>query len=129
MKNKATGYIPIFRSIRKHWLWSDEKKLKWWLDILLSANYSSQKILIKGVLVECGRGQCVKSLETWATDWKTTKKTVQCFFKILHKEGMLITENLKITTRITVCKYESYNDVVNADYHAEETQTTTHGKR
>jgi len=121
--NKNMGFIRIFRSIKNHWLWQDEKKLKWWFDILISANYSSQKVLIKGSLIECGRGQSIKSLETWAKDWLTTKKTVQTFFKLLSSDRMILIENLKVTTRITVCNYDSYNNMVNATYTAEETES------
>lgn len=121
--NKATGYIKIFRSLKTHWLWNDGMKLKWWIDILLSANYTDQKILLKGTLIECKRGQSVKSLETWAKDWRTTKKTVSTFFKLLQKDGMILTENVKITTRITICNYDSYNNSVNEAYHAQETES------
>jgi len=121
MDDLSTGYIKIFRSTKSHWLWADSKKLQWWLDILLSVNYSNQKVLIKGNLVECNRGQSVKSLETWAKEWLTTKKTVQTFFRLLQKDEMILVENLNITTRITVCKYDSYNGSVNGDDHGQET--------
>lgn len=121
--NYRTGYIKIFRALKTHWIWSDDKKLKWWLDILLSVNYSDQKVLIKGQLIECKRGQSIQSLETWAKSWRTTKKTVQTFFRLLEKDAMLTVENVKITTRITVCNFEGYNGLVNADDHAQETQS------
>lgn len=108
--NKATGYIKIFRSLKSHWLWNDEKKLRWWIDVLLSANYSDQKVLIKGTLIECKRGQCIKSLHTWAKDWRTTKNTVSTFFKLLQSDAMIGVENMKYTTRITICNYDSYNN-------------------
>lgn len=128
-EKKISGYIKIFRSVKNHWLWQDEKKMFWWLDILLSANYSDQKVLIKGALVECKRGQSIKSLENWAKDWKTTKKTVRSFLELLKKDEMILIENVKITTRITICNYDSYNNPVNGDDPAEETVTTPHSKR
>jgi len=121
--NYKTGYIKIFRSLKNHWIWSDDKKLKWWLDILLSVNYSDQKVLIKGQLIECKKGQSVQSLETWAKSWRTTKKTVQTFFRLLEKDAMLTVENVKFTTRITVCNFESYNGIVNADDYGVETDS------
>jgi hypothetical protein len=124
-----SGWIRLHRQLKENWIWHDPVKLKWWLDILLSTNHADNKVLLKGVLVECKRGQCVKSLETWAKDWRTTKKTVSTFFKMLQKEKMLTVESVKISTRITVCKYDSYNNSVNADDPAEETQTTPHSKR
>lgn len=129
MENKSTGYIAIFRSLKTHWLWEDPTKLKWWLDILLSVNYSDQKVLIKSTLIECKRGQSIRSLETWATGWRTTKKTVQTFFKILQSDGMIQVENLKTTTRLTVCNYDSYNSSVNGSDHDMETLPTPRRKR
>jgi len=124
-ENYALGYIKIFRSLKKHWIWQDEKKLKWWLDILLTVNYTDKKVLIRGILVDCKRGQSVQSLDTWAQSWRTTKKTVQTFFKLLASDGMLVTESLQFTTRITVCNFDSYNGLVNG----QETTTTTQSKR
>lgn len=113
--NYTTGYIKIFRSLKKHWIWSDSKKLQWWLDIILTVNHKAQKVNIFGQLIDCGRGQSVKSLESWARDWGTNKATVRRFLKLLEKDSMLVIENLSKTTRITVCNYGSYNDVRNAD--------------
>jgi hypothetical protein len=52
-------------------------------------------------------------LETWAKDWNVTKKTVKEFFELLQKDSMLLYEGIKITTRITVCNYDNYQDMVN----------------
>lgn len=99
--------------MKEHWLWRDAEKLKWWLDILMEVNHEGRKVLLKGSLIECNRGQCVKSLETWAKDWRTTKKTVRTFFLLLQKDSMVVLESVTVSTRITVCNYESYQDCGN----------------
>lgn len=109
------GWIRLHRSIKEHWIYNDEKKLKWWIDILLTVNHKDNSILIKGQLIECKRGQSVRSLDTWAKDWNTTKKTVSLFLKLLEKDKMIFVENLKISTRLTVCNYDSYQDSVNGE--------------
>ena len=118
-----TGFILIHRKLKKHWIWEDATKLKWWLDILLSANHCDNKVLIKGTLVECKRGQTVKSLETWAKEWRTSKATVKRFLDLLENDKNIETENIQITTRITVCNYDSYNDLRYGDDTKNETQT------
>lgn len=110
MENKATGYISIFRSIKSHWLWQDPIKFQWWLDLILSANYSDKKILIKGTLYECKRGQTIKSLNTWAKEWRTTRRTVTAFLSLLQNDGMILFKTGKNTTHITICNYDSYNN-------------------
>lgn len=102
------GYISLFRSIKSNWIWNDAEKFKWWVDILLTVNHSDAKINIGFDLFECKRGQSIKSLSNWAKEWKVGKDTVRNFFKLLEKDNMIICENLKKTTRITVCKYDSY---------------------
>ena len=50
------GWIRLYRSIRKHWLWEDAEKLKWWIDILLHANHQDRKVLIGNELMNIERG-------------------------------------------------------------------------
>lgn len=107
------GWIKLNRNIKSHWIWTSNHRLKWWVDILLTVNHAPNKILIGNQLLDCDRGQTLRSLETWAKDWSVTKKTVKDFFKLLQGDGMIVTENLRITTRLTVCNYEFYQRTVN----------------
>lgn len=109
-----SGWVKLYRDITDHWIWQSDHRLKWWIDLLLMANHDPGKVLIKGKLIDCGRGQSVMSLEKWAQRWGVTKKTVKDFFILLEKDQMLYTENMRITTRITICKYEDYQCEVNA---------------
>jgi len=123
------SWILLHRQIKENWIWSNPEKFKWWLDILLSVNHTDNKVLIKSTLIDCGRGQSIKSLETWAKEWGVTKKTVHGFFKLLESDSMLVTENLLVTTRITVCNYDSYNDPKELAQMKKETQRTPQRKR
>jgi hypothetical protein len=109
-ENLSTGYIKIFRSIKKNWIWDDPIKLKWWIDILLDVNYADRKILIGETVIECKRGQSINSLETWAKRWRTNKSKVRRFLYLLKNDHMVVLENVQKTTRLTVCNYDSYND-------------------
>jgi hypothetical protein len=111
------GWIKIHRQIKEHWLWKSERRLKWWLDILLTVNHTDTKILIRGTLMDCKRGQSVRSLETWAKDWNVTKGAVRDFFKLLQSDSMLTIESTLNSTRITVCNYDNYQ----TSLYAEET--------
>jgi len=112
-----TGWISIYRDIREHWIWQDPVKFKWWMDILLSVNHTSSKVNIGMQLFECQRGQSIMSLQSWADRWSITKDSTRNFFVLLERDGMIKTENLKKTTRITVCNYETYQ----TDLHAGQT--------
>jgi len=102
------GWIRLHRQLKEHWIWKSDNRLKWWIDMLLTVNYIDNKVLIKGNLVDCKRGQCVRSLETWAKGWNVSKGAVRDFFNLLSKDQMIRTESLHFTTRITILNYESY---------------------
>jgi hypothetical protein len=109
------GWILIYRRIKEHWIWKSSRRFQWWIDILLTVNHEDKKVFVNGKLIDCKRGQCVKSLETWAKEWNVSKGAVRDFFNLLHGDLMIFSENLKITTRITVCNYDSYQTVVNGE--------------
>jgi hypothetical protein len=102
------GYIKLFRDIRDHWIWKDPVRFQRWIDILLSVNHADNKVNIGNHIYDCRRGQSLRSLESWAKRWNTTKKTVRCFFILLEEDSMLVYEPLQNTTRITVCNYDRY---------------------
>lgn len=108
------GWISLHRKIKISWIWDDPIKLKWWITILLEVNHESKKVAIGNKIVECKRGQSIRSLDNWAKEFRTTKKTIRTFFLMLQSDDMIKIENVQISTRITVCNYDSYNNPVNA---------------
>lgn len=118
-ENYKTGWVKLFRSIRKHWIWKDPIKLKWWIDILLEVNHSGQKVPIGYEIFECNRGQSIKSLKNWGEDWNVSKDKARNFLRMLEKDNMITLENLSKTTRLTVCNYDSYQDIL----HDNQTQS------
>jgi len=110
-----SGWIRIHRQINEHWLWDDPRKLKWWIDILLEVNFKKTKVNLGYNLIECQRGQSVKSLKSWADKWGVSKDSARHFLHLLEKDQMITLENLKFTTRLTVCNYDKYNDTTHGD--------------
>ena len=102
------GWIKLHRKVRENWIWKDPVKFQWWIDILLEVNHSPAKVPIGFDIIDCGKGQSVRSLQGWAQRWRTGKDTARNFLKMLQKDNMIVCENLTKTTRITVCNYESY---------------------
>jgi hypothetical protein len=116
------GWIKIHRAIKKHWIYTDPEKLKAWICILIEVNHESKKVLIGGKLFECNRGESLNSLDTWARlfggVWNKSK--VRRFFDLLKKDSMIELKNESKTTRLIVCKYDSYQ----SERHVDETQMT-----
>ncbi len=110
-----TGWISLHRRIQDHWIWQDPVKLKWWIDILLTVNHEGKKVNIGMRLIDCNRGQTVMSLRNWADRWKVSRDSTRNFLELLKKDGMITTENLVNTTRLTVCNYDDYQGDLRTD--------------
>lgn len=104
----GNGWIKLHRVIKDNWIWQDEKKLKWWMDILLRANYCDKELLLGNFLLQIKRGSFHCSVVNLARDWKADRKTIMKFLNLLEKEGMIKTVSGRHGTTITVIKYEEY---------------------
>jgi len=115
IENYKTGYISIYRSIKKHWIWDDPIKFQWWMDILLTVNYSDRKVNLGYEVFDCKRGESLNSLQTWAKQFNCHKSKVRRFFELLEKDNMIVTKSVHKTTHLTVLKYDSYQIQRNDD--------------
>lgn len=117
-ENYITGWIKIYRSVKSHWIWTKNKPLSYfeaWILIILSVNYSDEKVLIDSELIECKRGQKLYSLQSWANMFNWSIQKVRTFFRLLSSDNMIELEGLRKTTRLTVCNYESYQSQQQTD--------------
>lgn len=126
------GWIKISRDIQSHWIYQDSEKLKWWIDLLLLANFEDKKVTIKFRVFDCKRGQLLYSLKTLSQRWNVSKSVVNNFLEMLRKQNMIETVNETVTTRITICNYDTYQQIGNANetetkrnQNANETQCDT----
>lgn len=128
-----SGWIKLHRSITEHWLYTENRKFskyEAWNDILLTVNYAPAKTIIKGKIIYINRGESILSLESWGKKWNWDKSSVKRFLELLKKDEMIELKNETVTTRLIVCKYDTYqskeNDVetqVKRRRNASETQT------
>jgi hypothetical protein len=112
-----SGWIKLHRQIRNHWVFKNANYFKAWVVIISEVNHQSTKVVIEGELIECKRGQSINSLATWVRilgdEWTVQK--LRTFLKLLEKDGMINTEGLRKTTRVTVCNYDSYQSEQQGD--------------
>ena len=111
-ENYVSGYIRLYRSIEKHWIFSNSNYFKAWIQMIFAVNHTDNKELIKNELVECKRGQSLLSVESWveifSDNW--TYKKVRIFFELLEKEKMIKLERLRYTTKLTIINYDTYQN-------------------
>lgn len=112
------GWIKLHRKIIEHWIFSNPHYFRAWVIMLFTVNYEPKKVLISGHLIDCDRGQSVLSLESWVDLFGVSKKNgswtfqkVRTFFDLLEQDEMITKENMIKTTRITICNYNTYQEV------------------
>lgn len=114
------GWIKISRKISEHWLWDDAERLKWWIDLLLLANWDDGKVLVGATLQEVKRGQAIISTRGLCSRWAKrgedgqalstpSLKRVQAFLEMLELDGIITRDMRKHQiTVLTICNYERY---------------------
>jgi hypothetical protein len=111
-----SGWIKLHRSLKKHWLMDDPEYLRAWVLILMEVNHSEKKVLIKKKLLLCGEGESLMSTESWGRlfgNWGRSRVTR--FFAMLEDEGMIKYKSEKVTSRLIVCKWGTYQDTQTGD--------------
>jgi len=105
------GWIKLHRASLDHWLYTEYRPLtkrEAWETILLTVNFEESKSLIKGQVYDCLPGQSLLSIENWSKKFVWSIQQVRTFFKLLELDGMISTEGLQYTTRLTVCNWDTY---------------------
>ena len=104
------GWVKLHRDITDNFLWSGEpfSKGQAWVDLILHANFTDNKIQIKGQVVNLKRGQQARSVLTLVKDWKWSKGKVLRFLETLKNERMIEVEAGHLTSVITICNYEVF---------------------
>lgn len=102
------GWIKISRSIVEHWVFNNSQHFKWWIDMLVMANYADGEVVVGTRQVKLKRGQFIASLRYLSMRWNVSKDCVRRFLKLLESFNMIETSNNQKTTQITICNYARY---------------------
>lgn len=117
-------WIKLYDSIRGNWIWKNPRALKWWLDILMMAEYEKKTVKINNAMVLLERGQLIASISYLRERWEYTNDkghkcipsppTISNFLRLLEKDNMIIRDTKKLPNRITlitICNYDKYQQV------------------
>ena len=114
------GWISLHRKFQENALWKEPRvfsKAEAWIDILMEVQHDEKETetMIKNTLITCNRGQSIKSIQTWAERWTWSRSAIQRFLTLLKRQGMITTENLTKTIRLSVCNYSTYQNPQSED--------------
>lgn len=110
MADKSKGFIKLYRSLQDHWVWNAESfsKGQAWVDLLLSVNHETKKIMINGRLIVIKAGQMWTSYDKLATRWRWSKDKVARFAKTLQLDGMIYADATPNGTLLTLVNYSDF---------------------
>lgn len=112
------GWIKLHRKMEDHWLYPTGREFteyEAWQDLLLQANHKPSKVRVKNKVLICHRGESLRSIKQWARRWRWSKSKVYRFFSLLEDDNMIKTQSERVTTRVKVCNYNTYQKSRNAD--------------
>ena len=103
-----SGWILISRAIKGHWIWKDPERLKWWIDLIITANFEPSTEFVSGQNLFCGRGQLITTQSGLSRQWKADYHIIHRFLRKLEGDGMIRIEGNTHWTRITIVNYDEY---------------------
>ena len=133
------GWISIHRKLRGNWLWTEKRKFsraEAWIDLLLTVNHEQAEVSIKGQIFTVKRGESLASYGTFSDRWGWSISSAKRFFETLQSRNMIRFKSETVSTRITICNYDSYQSgelrnetQMKRTRNAQETHVVTNNKK
>ena len=124
----SSGWISLHRKIWDNFLFPKNReftKFEAWIDLLLMANHKEQKVFLKSTMYNVKRGQIVRSMKTLSERWKWSRSKVKRYLKMIQECSMIELKTDTITTTITICNYDSYQDGRTSNEHQTDIKRTS----
>ena len=124
-ENYGNGWVKVYRSLKKHWIWKDDKYFKMWVDVLLRANHQDKKVLIEAHLEPVKRGEFITSQKKLAEEYGVSRSKIRTFLTLLEKDSMIELKSTSKFTKLIICNYSSYQDHTPAKEHQKDIKRTS----
>jgi len=108
MASKPANYFVINRKLlnSERWLSEPFTKGQAWVDLIGLAQHSPGAFTVRGITVSLERGQLGWSEVRLAERWKWSRMKVRRYIKRLESDMDVIQQKNKVTTIITIVKYD-----------------------
>lgn len=119
-----TGWIKIYRSLL-YWEWADVPEMvALWVRLIIRATHEDSQW--HGLSVS--RGQLVTTTAKLASESGLTLKQVRTCLARLKESGQIVIETANKYTKITICKYDDYQETEQAEGQTKDKQTANDGQ-
>lgn len=117
------GYIRINRKLFDHIFWKENRiysRAEAWIDLIQLASFvNNNKRMIDNVMVTWNRGEYPISYRFLSMRWNWSVHKVRIFMKLLLLTKQAARRTARRTTILTLCKYDYYNPISQADVQGE----------
>ena len=114
------GFITLHRSVQKHWIWQEPEALKFWVALLLEANWQEKKTMFNGKLIAVKRGELVFGRRTYAKKLAISDNKIRRYIELLKNDNMITHSITNKYSIISITNYDSYQT-----NHQQTTRKTT----
>ena len=107
------GWVSIHRQIVENWIWKEKpfSQGQAWIDLLLLANHSENKVPLGNEIVTVKSGSFITSELKLMDRWGWSKTKVRRFLNLLISDGMIVKKSDRKKTTITIVKYGLYQNL------------------
>ena len=112
--SKPKGYIKLYRSMMKNFLWEDKpfSKGQAWIDLLLMAHYTTRTVLVRKGKTQAvaASGEVITTEKELSRKWGWSRNKVRRFLSLLVDKGQVEQLKTHLFTRITIRYWEEYQE-------------------
>lgn len=119
-----TGWIKIYRSLI-YWEWADVPEMvALWVRLIIRATHEDSQW--HGVTIS--RGQLVTTVAKLAAESGLSVKQVRNCLDRLKESGQIVTQTANKYTKITICKYDDYQETEQVEGQTKDNQKANEGQ-
>jgi hypothetical protein len=109
----SQGAIFLHREITDHWLWKDKpfSKGQAWVDMILLANHTENKVPYNDKVTIISRGEFIRSERFLAMRWGWSKASVHRFLILLKNDSMIDIKSNQKANQISILNYNEYQEI------------------
>lgn len=102
------GWINLHRDITNHWIWHSPRHFRWWVLLLLMAQWEPRKVVFGKTSVLLQRGQICTTIRFLARQMDACSHTTITFLNCLEEAEMIHRISNSQMTIITITNYDKY---------------------